>query len=167
MSVGNYALSASSHTFFQKLKELDLEPIAHQLMQDGWTRQQATWAISRYLMFLFLVYLHPQMRLVPTQEIDRVWHYHILHTRKYFQDCQLLFGRFIHHEPDSLQGRQGDQRSSDATFAESQALFEYYFPLTALGDGQLVQFYGKELAENEKEKTDLRFYRSACGRPVE
>src|SRR5919202_2888806 len=167
MPVRNQVLSALGHPFSSKLQELDLEPIKNQLMQSGWTRQQTTWAINRYKMFLSVIYLNPHTPLVPTQEIDFVWHCHILHTRKYYQDCQMLFGRFIHHEPDSLQGRQADQLSLDAAFAQTTALFEYYFPQVVLRDGQLVQFYGKELAENDKEKTDLRFYRSACGRPVE
>lgn len=171
MLVGNQVLSASNQTFFQTLRELEWEPIAHQLMQDGWTRQQAMYAISCYKMFLFLVYLHPQMLLVPTQEIDRVWHCHILHTRKYFQDCLRLFGRFIHHEPNSMLWLQGDRLSLDAAFAQTQALLEYYFPLVGLGDTQLEELDSIELAENPfqpqklGEKGDLGFYRSACGRP--
>lgn len=171
MSVGNQVRSMSGQAFSSKLKELDLEPIARQLMQDGWTRQKAMYAISRYMMFLFLVYLHPQMLLVPTQEMDRVWHCHILHTRKYFQDCHMLFGCFIHHEPDSMLGLQADQLARDTAFAQTQALFEYYFPPEALGDGQLKQLDGIELTENPPqqrklgEKGDLCFHRSACGRP--
>jgi hypothetical protein len=170
MSVGNQVLPASPQTFFQTLKELDMEPIARQLMHDGWTRQQTMYAISRYLMFLFLVYLHPQMLLVPTQEIDRVWHCHILHTRKYFQDCQRLFGRFIHHEPGSVLRLQADQLSLDAAFAQTTALLECYFPLAVLGDTQLEQLDGLFLAENppqqqnNSEKGDLRYQSSACGR---
>jgi hypothetical protein len=92
MFVENQILSALGRAFLQTLKELDMEPIADQLKQDGWTCQQAMCAIARYKLFLVLVYLHPHTLLVPTQEIDRVWHCHILHTRKYFEDCQMLFG---------------------------------------------------------------------------
>lgn len=92
--------ATQTQTFLQKLKELNLEPIAHQLMQSGWTYQQTMCAINRYKIFLFLIYLYPHTPLVPTQEIDQVWHCHILHTRKYREDCQMLFGYFIDHEPN-------------------------------------------------------------------
>ena len=35
--------------------------------------------------------------IVPTKEIDEVWHNHILHTQRYTQDCQAIAGQYIHH----------------------------------------------------------------------
>jgi hypothetical protein len=171
MSVRNQVLSALSQAFASKLKELDLEPIEKQLIQSGWTRQQATLAINRYKMFLSLVYLHPHTPLVPTQEIDRVWHCHILQTRKYFKDCQMLFGRFIHHEPDSTAGNQADQLSLDTAFAQTTALLVQYFGDAALGDTKLEQsestFVAKNLPQQQElcEKGYSHLHRSACGRP--
>lgn len=170
MSVGNQVLPVSYQTFFQTLKALEMEPVARQLRRDGWTQQQTTDAIFRYKLFLFLIYLHPQTPLVPTQEIDCVWHHHILHTRKYFQDCLRLFGRVIHHEPDSVLWRQAEQLSLDAAFAQTTVLFEDYFPLAALGDIQLVELDGIFRSETplqqhkSREKGDWQFQRSACGR---
>lgn len=37
--------------------------------------------------------------LQPTQVVDIFWHTHILFTRKYFSDCEAVFGRYLHHEP--------------------------------------------------------------------
>ncbi len=34
-------------------------------------------------------------------EIDLFWHEHILDTKKYKQDCEMVFGRFLHHVPDN------------------------------------------------------------------
>ena len=96
-----------TQTFLQKLKELDFEPIAHQLMQSGWTHQQTMRAMNRYKVFLLLIFLYPHTPLAPTQEIDQVWHCHILHTRKYREDCQMLFGYFIDHEPNLKVGVRG------------------------------------------------------------
>jgi hypothetical protein len=171
MSVGNQVSSALSQAFASKLKELDLEPIEKQLIQSGWTRQQATLAINRYKMFLFLVYLHPYTPLVPTQEIDRVWHCHILETRKYFKDCQMLFGRFIHHEPDSTAENQADQLSLDTAFAHTTALLVQYFGNAALGDTKLEQSDNILVAENLSQQQKLcekgcsHLHPSACGRP--
>ncbi len=163
--------TAQSQPFLQKLKELDLETIAYQLMQSGWTCEQTRCAIRRYKLFLSLVHLHPHTRLVPTQDIDRVWHCHILHTRKYRQDCQMLFGRFIDHEPDLPLCGEVDQLSLDTAFAKTQALLFQYFGEAALEDTEFEQLARSERAENlpqqQKfcEKGYLRLHRSACGRP--
>jgi hypothetical protein len=52
-------------------------------------------------MFLYLMYLYPEQPIIPTREIDIVWHFHILDTRKYAFDCKILFGYFLHHRPSS------------------------------------------------------------------
>ncbi|WP_334032895.1 hypothetical protein [Burkholderia gladioli] len=39
------------------------------------------------------------VRFVPTKDVDTFWHYHILHTKQYMDDCYRYFGRFIHHNP--------------------------------------------------------------------
>ena len=50
--------------------------------------------------FLFLKYKYGQQYSVPPSiEIDEFWHSHILYTRKYDQDCLLIFGRYLHHYP--------------------------------------------------------------------
>jgi hypothetical protein len=171
MLIVNPILPTADQAFLKKLQELDLELIAHQLMQSGWSHQQTSHAIMHYRMFLFLVYLHPNTKLVPTQEIDLVWHYHILHTRKYRKDCQMLFGRFIDHEPDFQLRSQADSQMLDTAFVQTQALFEQYFGQAAFGDTLWVQLDWLKVAEyqpqrqNDCEQAYLRHHRSACGRP--
>ena len=89
-------------TFRQKLERLDLQLVANKLMSSeygsGWTVEETKLALERYKKFLMLQYLYPNLELVPTKEIDAVWHEHILvDTHKYVQDCQYLFGYFLHH----------------------------------------------------------------------
>lgn len=88
--------------FLHKARSLDLSPIANQLMRSPgfhWNKTSVTEALTHYLAFLYLVDTYPHLQLVPTQAIDEVWHQHILDTRKYEEDCQTLFGHFIHHFP--------------------------------------------------------------------
>src|SRR5919199_6548998 len=171
MPVRNQVLSALGHPFSSKLQELDLEPIKNQLMQSGWTRQQITWAINRYKMFLSVIYLNPHTPLAPTQEIDFVWHCHILHTRKYHQDCQMLFGRFIDHEPDQKLWEVDEQLSLDTAFAQTQTLLVQYFGEAALRETSLEQldsiFFAENLPQQQKlcDKGYLHLHPSACGRP--
>ncbi|MBD2121481.1 glycine-rich domain-containing protein-like [Trichocoleus sp. FACHB-262] len=129
-----YPASPQSYqAFLQKVRSLDLGPIAHQLMHSQigpqWTKLQATRAIARYLGFLYLVGQYPRLQLVPTQEIDQVWHQHILDTHKYAEDCQHLFGRFIHHFPYLGTRGEADQQDWQRAYALTQVLFRKHFGL--------------------------------------
>ncbi len=143
MSGGKQVLSVQGQSFLQKLEELDLEPIAYKLMHPeagaGWTRSQTSQAIVRYLMFLYLIYLYPNRQIIPTWEIDQVWHHHILDTNKYAQDCQMLFGCFIHHFPYFGLRDAVDRQNLHLSFQETKVLFEEHFGVGALGDSQLQQ----------------------------
>lgn len=131
MFVIKQRLASDSQTFTESLRKLDLEPIAYKLMHSSqgksWTRQETTQAIASYLNFLSLIYLYPNLPLVPTQEIDQVWHHHILDTSKYAQDCQMLFGRFIHHFPYFGLCGERDQQNWQAAAKQTQALFQQHF----------------------------------------
>ncbi|MCB1917122.1 MAG: glycine-rich domain-containing protein-like [Rhodocyclaceae bacterium] len=110
---------------------LDLEPIVYSLVKkdDGprWSMKKAQSAVLWYRRFLFLTCLHPERLVVPTKEIDEVWHAHILDTKKYFDDCHNLCGKFIHHFPYlGLRGRQDEEQLNEAFF-ESLAMYEKYF----------------------------------------
>jgi hypothetical protein len=37
--------------------------------------------------------------VAPRSDVDLFWRYHILDTIKYAQDCQAVFGHFLHHFP--------------------------------------------------------------------
>lgn len=126
-------LTTDVQKFIGKLIQLDLQPIAYRLIhsnEEKWDIQQTNQAISSYLMFLLLVYLYPNSELVPNQEIDRVWHYHILDTMKYAEDCEMLFGRFIHHFPYFGKRGQKDRHNLQTAFEQTQVLFEEHFGKT-------------------------------------
>jgi hypothetical protein len=124
----------SINTFLYKLERLNLQAVARKLMSpidgSGWTFQQTEVAISRYKMFLHLQFLFPDIEMVPTKEIDEVWHAHILtDTRRYIQDCENLYGYILHHCSDQMQ-----QQNSDVAFALTQALFDKMFGIGVLSD---------------------------------
>jgi hypothetical protein len=178
MSVIKESLSVPALACAQKLKSLDLSPITAYLMNPkngyGWTRQQAFRAIRRYKTFLFVSYLYPEVPLVPTQDIDCLWHCHILHTRKYRQDCEMVFGYFIDHEPNSERWSRTNQQTLDDAFAQIKVLlshFEEDFEESVLGEINLPQSRELKLEKyqlqegNDDNKWNLHLYRSACGRP--
>jgi hypothetical protein len=131
-------MKAQNLTFSEKLTSLDLERIAQKLMHpdhgQGLTQPQADRGIARYKMFLHLLYLYPNGTIVPTQEIDQVWHQHILDTRKYAQDCQWLFGYFVHHYPYFGMGSDADRQALETAFAGTRRLFAEYFGIDLTED---------------------------------
>jgi len=124
-------LSATDTSFLHRLQAIDFGPIAFKLMNPdegtGLTLEQATWGIELYRRFLFLTYYYPERQIVPSREIDRVWHTHILDTAKYREDCNQLFGHFIDHWPYSGMRNAVDWQAQQLAFTETQTLFEQHF----------------------------------------
>lgn len=124
-------LLEDDRTFLTRLAATDFGPIAFKLMNPeegkGLTLEQATCAIEQYRRFLFLHHRYPSHPLVPSLEIDRVWHTHILDTAKYREDCEKLFGRFVDHYPYFGINGADDRQALEAAYAQTQILFEQHF----------------------------------------
>ena len=101
---------------------LDLECIKFKLVNSdegpGWSREKVEDVCVQYRRFLFLCATVGK-GIVPTKDIDEFWHYHILDTRKYAEDCEHAFGFFLHHFP--YLGMRGE---------EDAALLKQYFENT-------------------------------------
>jgi hypothetical protein len=87
----------------QSLATLDLGPIRFKLQNreegEGWDKQTCDKVEPAYKMFLALCIAHPTKNIVPTKLVDKMWHYHILDTKKYAEDCERHLGQFLHHFP--------------------------------------------------------------------
>jgi hypothetical protein len=85
------------------IQALDLAPIKLKLMDReegaGWSREHAERMEIAYKRFLTLLVKYPDEVIAPTREVDRFWHGHILDTLKYAEDCENVFGQFLHHFP--------------------------------------------------------------------
>jgi len=67
--------------------------------ENGWSKGFALRAIEEYKRFMFLVCVTNQP-LAPSEEIDQVWHLHLLYTRSYWKEfCGEVLKREIHHGP--------------------------------------------------------------------
>ena len=108
------------------METIDLANVMRKVRQDeGWNEAQAVTAARRYRRFLCMRYLDASLDLVPAFDIDKVWHQHILHTRDYANDCQRLFGAFLHHAPAS--GDEAEQASMGFGFEKTQARYAELF----------------------------------------
>lgn len=105
------------------IADLDLAPIAFKAcMDEGWDIEKVDRITLRYRYFLQTVRNEPDTDLAPPKDIDLFWHHHILDTRKYIEDCERLFGQYIHHFPYSGIRGDTDAQEQDERFQRSQSL---------------------------------------------
>jgi hypothetical protein len=116
----------------RRVNELDLEPIVYKLMhpdpgERALSLAEADQAVALYRCFLKLCVLHPGAAIVPTRQLDHVWHTHMLDTAKYRADCNHVFGRFLDHFPYAGLRGVADRRGWRADFARTRRLFRETF----------------------------------------
>ncbi|MGB7251151.1 MAG: glycine-rich domain-containing protein-like [Phormidesmis sp.] len=125
------ALSQADRDFLARLAAIDFGPLAFKLMNpdegEGWTLARVTQAIEQYRRFLFLLNRYPTQRIIPSREVDHVWHTHILDTMKYREDCDRLFGRFMDHWPYFGMKDEAEKHELDSAFVETQRLMQSHF----------------------------------------
>ncbi len=104
---------------------LDLSKVRTNAMRrHGWTEGRAAEAEADYRRFLYLLARDPMQTIVPwTVDLDKFWHEHILDTSQYAQDCALVFGQFIHHDPNIRLTPEAEARAK----LETSQLFQLEF----------------------------------------
>jgi hypothetical protein len=107
---------------------LDLNAVRRKFKtKKGWwwrTRSSARHVEDQYRRFLFLVISNPGETVVPwSRDLDDFWHEHILNTAKYANDCNAIFGGFIHHDPHLPEGSAPHARASAQTRQMYRAAF--------------------------------------------
>lgn len=136
----------TTRTLPESIADLDLGYLGRKLLHDDaceasrrngerlWDPERVECALHEYRQFLALMLWHPEAVLVPSDDIDEVWHTHVLNTARYQADCEAIFGCFQHHFPsfgesDEVQAEQLKGRD------ETLQLFEQAF-------GEVPQSYG-------------------------
>jgi hypothetical protein len=124
------AIKPVAHTV-AAIQALDLDPIKLKLMDaeegQGWSRDYADQMEVAYKRFLTLLVKFPDETIAPTKDVDKFWHGHILDTMKYAEDCENLFGYFLHHFP--YFGMRGEQDAAELRAASDRmhAIYEREF----------------------------------------
>lgn len=110
---------------------LDLDPIKFKLMDkkegQGWSRAEADRHEIEYRRFLALMAKYPDASIVPDSDVDKFWHAHILDTMKYAEDCQYVFGYFVHHFPYFGMRDEDDAIDLEQAARETRRLYEKEF----------------------------------------
>lgn len=112
------------------IASLDLERIAWKLQKEDperFTDDVVELGVREYKRMLTLKLENPDAGIVPTEFVDEFWHQHILDTRAYAEDCQRIFGHFVHHYPYFGMHGEDDQAELERAFAETARLYEQHF----------------------------------------
>ena len=87
------------------IQALDLESVKLRVMDpelgEGWSREYADSIEAAYKNYLTMLakYQDDAEDIMLSKDVDEFWHTHILQTMKYADDCQKVFGTFLHHNP--------------------------------------------------------------------
>ena len=113
-----------------KVSALDLNTVQSRLCKSmGLSQDQGKLAEERYRQFLALKLMYPGDTLVPPKLVDHFWHYHLVDTQKYNEDCQKLFGKPLPHTPDVSDAIQ------HTGWSRTKALYEEIFGIDVEEEG--------------------------------
>lgn len=94
--------------------------------ENGWSTEYSLRAIHEYKKFMFLLCIADQP-LTPSDQVDQVWHLHLLYTKSYWYSfCRDILKKEIHHEPTKGGKMEGDKFSNwyDRTKEFYQKIFD-------------------------------------------
>lgn len=130
-------VSVSDPSVSMDLVDLDLDPIFFKIHCEGeLINGESIDPISAgrlYRQFLTLHLRYPEQTLVPSALLDLIWHFHILDTRKYIEDCNRIFGSYLHHDPYFGIGSEQSRLENQVGWEVTQQLWEREFGEPLMG----------------------------------
>jgi len=112
------------------IQALDLESVKLKVMDaelgEGWTREYADSIEAAYKNYLTMLAKYPDdiEDILISKDVDELWHAHILHTKKYADDCQKIFGNFLHHDPQPRERSSADIQKRSALVEKTRRLYQ-------------------------------------------
>src|SRR6266852_1512302 len=112
---------------------LDLESVKIRLMDpelgEGWTREYAEGIEQGYRNYLTMLakYQDHAEDILLSKDVDEFWHTHILQTMKYTEDCERVFGTYLHHNPHVGERTPADIERKAALAQKTQGLYQQEF----------------------------------------
>jgi hypothetical protein len=115
-------------TALDRVNQLDFGMLKRKMIEEhNWAVEFCEEVESLYRRFLALNVRYPDRKICPTGPIDEFWHAHILDTRAYMRDCEILFGYYLHHFPYFGMRGPDDREALEKAFRESVELFIIHF----------------------------------------
>jgi len=115
------------------IQALDLESVKIRAtdpkLGEGWTREYAEGIEQGYRTYLTMLAKYPEHAedILLSKDVDEFWHTHILQTIKYTEDCEAVFGKYLHHAPHIGGVTQADVEKRTALAEKTRRLYEREF----------------------------------------
>jgi hypothetical protein len=115
------------------IRALDLESVKIRLMDpelgEGWTREYAEGIEQGYRTYLTMLakYQEHAEDILLSKDVDEFWHTHILQTIKYTEDCERVFGSYLHHNPHVGERKPEDLQKRTALAEKTRRLYRQEF----------------------------------------
>ncbi len=112
---------------------LDLDSVKIRAMDpklgEGWTREYAEGIEQGYRTYLTMLAKYPDHAedILLSKDVDEFWHTHILQTIKYTDDCEAVFGKYLHHNPHVGELTAADVDRRDAMAERTRRLYQREF----------------------------------------
>ena len=112
---------------------LDLESVKARLVDEelgeGWAREYADSIEAAYKTYLTMLVKYPDHAetIMLAKDVDEFWHTHILQTMKYTDDCERVFGAYLHHNPHVGPRTETVLAEREALAEKTRRLYEQEF----------------------------------------
>src|SRR5258706_450704 len=120
---------------------LDLESVKIRAMDpelgEGWAREYAEGIEQGYRTYLTMLakYQDHAEDILLSEDVDEFWHTHILQSIKYTEDCESVFGKYLHHTPHIGEVTAADLQKRTALAEKTRRLYEKEFGSEQDSDG--------------------------------
>jgi uncharacterized protein (TIGR04222 family) len=125
-------LDAVQSALYQRLEAYQLNDnthefgfIRHLMKSHGWTQDYSARAITEYKKFAFLAVVADH-QVVPSDQVDQVWHAHVLLTQSYWDEfCPKVLGKPLHHHP--ARGGRPERAEFHDLYTKTIASYRHFF----------------------------------------
>jgi uncharacterized protein (TIGR04222 family) len=120
------------NNLYQRLQDFELDDPTHEfgftrhlMKSQGWTMVYAQRVIVEYKKFAFLAVV-ANHQVVPSDQVDQVWHSHVLLTQSYWEEfCPQVLGRKLHHHP--ARGGQTERSEFHDFYVQTIVSYRHFF----------------------------------------
>ncbi len=111
------------------INSIDFTAIIDKLVnQMGWLHSHALETCELYRKFLILQRKYSHLyNLPPSEDMDEFWHMHILYTKAYRKDFEIIFCHYLDHYPYLGIDASSNLNDLERAFAKTQELFASEF----------------------------------------
>jgi hypothetical protein len=132
-------MTKSQEILWQKIKNFELDDPAARFsfsdrlaIENQWTLEYALRVIEEYKKFMFLICISEQ-HLTPSDQVDQVWHLHLLYTQSYWIEfCEETIQRKIHHGP--TKGGKSEHTKFEDWYTKTLEIYSQTFSVHAPDD---------------------------------